>query len=306
MNRPFKKIQQTIHEANRQADKRNELSRDVDEKTDNKPATNRKTMPASNSEEKTVSLDSMIGVDEKTLKSFVELTNQGKSIRAIKEELGITHQNAMDLRQVVLKNNIKGDTMDAYDDFKKDFLKDKESEETEEEQVEESQDPIYRVEKEVFDRIGGEDILNKQYQMKGDRDSEFFGDYIDMDFISLATADPESTPENLLKLTASAFLQQLHTFNPSSIGIDSFDESSVEVEDGVASIVGTDTLGQTVYLSVYTDTKNPYFVFERPDMNNIVRMRFEGAKPLNNLSLIMQQLGRAMITKGFQHKVPVE
>lgn len=331
MNRPFNDIRKTLFEGDRQADKVSPLSRDVDSPSQNKPATDRPLTPSKSEGEESISVVDMVGVDESTLKTFIELLNQGLSVEKIYNQIEtISYKDALDLKNAITKDEFQGDSpMDAFEDFKIDFMEekdnsdmtpDKEEEEGEEdddneepekdsedEEVEESQGKMYGPERDVLDRIGdADDMLSKRYGDKEGRDPELFSDYLDLDFADLATADPEQTPENLLKLIGSAFLRELAEFNPQKIGIENLDEGTLTVKDEFAEIYGTDSTGRQVRLAVHTNAPIPYFIFEIPEDGNMVRMKFSGVTPLSNLSLMMQQSSRSLILPGFEHKAPVD
>jgi hypothetical protein len=331
MNRPFDDIRKTLFERDRQSSKTTPLSPDVDKPTHNRPAVGRPLTPSPSEGESPISVVDMVGVDESTLKEFAQLLSDGFSVEQIYNEMkDITYKDALDLKNAMTKDEFQGDSpMDAYEDFKSDFMEDKDAEEYEspddkekekpegeeeredeeddKEEVEESQSKIYGPEYEVLDKIGdADDMLSKRYGEKDGREPDLFSDYIGLDFADLATADPEQTPENLLKLTGSAFLRELDEFNPQNIGIENLDEGTLEVEDEFAEIYGIASNGKQVRLAVHTDASIPYFIFEVPEDGSIVRMRFEGATPLSNLSLMMQQSSRSVILPGFEHKAPID
>lgn len=305
MKRPFKKIQEALHE-----DERGTPS--VGDTEYNAPQTDR-LIPKAYSGEESSDPSDKAGVSEGQLERFKDLLDQGMGVREIAEKMDIRKSEAIDMLNALNRSypEFESNYRDVLNSFK-DFLAENGHDMSDNaETLSEEANRLFDndIEKELFDTLKDRDDNDvrdlkdiKAQEGKTERTSDIFGNFLDMSFSSLSGANPEQTPENYIKVLAAAIQSQVAGYTPTEVGIQGWNTESLTIneEEGEATIEGTDDLGRDVTLYVNTDHDPAYFRFEIPSAGNLVKMRFAGSAPLNNLHVMLQHIGTAIIQRDYQ------
>jgi gas vesicle protein len=311
MSRPFKKIQQALHEDDRGTQFASETEY-------NDPETNR-LIPKAYSGEEDVDISDLAGVSEGELERFKELLDKGHNIREITQKLELRKSKAIDMLNALnraypeFESNHK-DVLNSFKDFLAENGNDmSDNAETLSEEAERLFDN--EVERELSQTLKDRDDNDlrdlkdiKAQEGKTDRTSEMLGNFLGMSFSALSGLDPEQTPENYIKVLAAAIQEHVAGYTPTEIGIQEWDTGSLTIneDEGEAEIEGTDGLGRDVVLYVNTKHDPPYFRFEIPSAGNLVKMRFAGTAPLNNLHVMLQHIGTAIIQRDYSPQDAIE